>query len=109
MVPRRKRIPEDKRMDVADRDGWLCRYCGRSVYDGDNDYEDALHIDHRHPVSRGGSNRRRNLQATCKRCNLEKGDKTDKEYMDWLEENDLLEDDEDDDVGDPFGLGSLFR
>lgn len=109
MAPRRKRIPEDKRMDVADRDGWRCRYCRRRLRDGDPGHRKALEVDHKRPVSKGGSNRRRNLQATCKRCNREKGDKTHKQYMRWLEDNDLLEDDDEDDVGDPFGLGQLFR
>ena len=107
MPRRRKQVSDEKRLDVADCDGWRCRYCNRKLRDGDPGHGKALEIDHKRPVSRGGSNRRRNLQATCKRCNREKGDKTHKEYMRWLEENDLLEDDDDD--GDPFGFGSWFR
>ena len=100
-MPRgRKRVSENKRMDVADRDGWECRYCGVEL-----DY-DSLEIDHRRPVSKRGTNRRRNLQATCQRCNREKGNKTHKQYMRWLKKNDLLEDV---DGGGLFGLGGWFN
>ena len=89
MSPGRKKVSEDKRFSVADRDEWRCVYCDRKVYDDNRDGK-SLNIDHRRPVSKGGSNRKRNLQATCARCNKEKGDKTHKQYMRWLKQEGLL-------------------
>jgi len=37
-----------------------CRYCLST---------ENLTIDHKNPVSRGGSNERKNLQCLCRRCN----------------------------------------
>lgn len=98
MPRRRKPISGKKRLNVAKEYGWKCRYCKRKLRVGNPDHGKALEIDHKRPVSRDGSNKRRNLQATCKRCNREKGGKTHKQYMRWLEDNNLLVvDDEDED------------
>ena len=40
-----------------------------------------FHVDHKVPLSRGGSNDRRNLQLLCSPCNLSKGTKT---MTEWL-------------------------
>lgn len=50
-----------------------CTYCGVLL-------SGAYHIDHKTPVSRGGSNDISNLQILCGPCNLKKGTKTDEEY-----------------------------
>jgi 5-methylcytosine-specific restriction endonuclease McrA len=34
-----------------------------------------LHVDHKHPESKGGATERSNLQVLCAKCNLGKGDK----------------------------------
>lgn len=63
--------------EVFERSKGVCVYCGAKLDDG-------WHLDHKTPVWRGGTNAKRNLQATCKRCNLSKNRKTDKEYRAWL-------------------------
>lgn len=55
-----------------------CIYC-ISVLD-----EVQAHLDHRTPLSRGGTNEPENLQLLCARCNSEKHAKTHSEYVAWL-------------------------
>ena len=50
-----------------------CYYCG--------DNESGLHIEHRIPLSRGGSNWPANLVPACPSCNLSKNTKTEKEFI----------------------------
>lgn len=58
------------RFDVFMRDGFRCRYCGRSVDDGI-----ILQADHVLPVSKGGPTCLENLVAACFECNLGKSNK----------------------------------
>ena len=50
------------RLQVLDRDKWLCGYCGKN----------ANTVDHIIPRKRGGSNELSNLVAACKSCNSRK-------------------------------------
>ena len=50
-----------------------CVYCDAWLID--------WHLDHRTPISRGGSNGPENLQITCPTCNLKKHNKTHEEYL----------------------------
>lgn len=52
---------------VFERDSYTCQYCGRQAPDV------VLHVDHRHPVSRGGTDDMANLVTACKDCNSGKG------------------------------------
>ena len=52
-----------------------CYYCNREL--------NEEHIDHRTPLSRGGSNYIWNIALACPECNLSKYDKTEDEYMGW--------------------------
>lgn len=56
----------------------LCYYCGKS-------YEDGRHIEHKIPLSRGGLHDHRNVVLSCVGCNLEKRDKTETEYREFLD------------------------
>lgn len=53
-----------------------CIYC-RSLLQG-------FHIDHKTPVSRGGSNEIDNLQLLCADCNLRKSSLTHEEFLERL-------------------------
>jgi 5-methylcytosine-specific restriction endonuclease McrA len=56
-------------------DGYVtCYYCEKEV----PDYE--AHLEHKTPVSRGGTNKHSNLALACPECNFEKGSKTEKEF-----------------------------
>lgn len=57
------------RFDVMRRDGFRCKYCGRTEADGVK-----LHVDHIKPVSKGGKTEMSNLQTLCDECNLGKSD-----------------------------------
>lgn len=56
-----------------------CYYCGIIVQRRVN-----LHLDHKIPLSRGGSHNINNLAPSCRWCNLRKGTKTDIEYRQQL-------------------------
>lgn len=89
-------LPEELRHYVAlDDDGstplrkrkWqeqngLCSYCETPItfY---SKKSDSLEIDHKIPVSRGGTNDDDNLVAACRTCNRAKGDMTDSEFAEW--------------------------
>ncbi len=68
--PRFERVAIGKklRFRVFARDGFRCQYCGRPAGDGV-----ILHVDHRVPVARGGTNDESNLATACSDCNLGKG------------------------------------
>lgn len=52
------------------RDGGICMKCGKRVS------KDDYHVDHIHPVSKGGDEwELNNLELSCPRCNLSKGAK----------------------------------
>ena len=72
----RPKLRKSKKSAVFARDGNQCAYCG-SV-DG------PFHIDHVHPICRGGSNAIDNLTVACVACNLSKGGKT---LSEWEEGN----------------------
>lgn len=71
----RKSLSVRTRRKVMERDRFQCVDCGRSPQ---NDPSCVLHIDHRLPVSKGGTDAMDNLQTLCDWCNL--GKKTD---LDW--------------------------
>lgn len=67
--PRRSMSPK-LRLTVLTRDKFCCLLCGRSA----KVHGVALEIDHKIPVTHGGSNDMENLQTLCEDCNRGKGD-----------------------------------
>lgn len=65
----KSRAPISKalRYKIFERDSYTCQYCGRRPPDV------VLHVDHRTPVSRGGTNEEMNLLTACSDCNGGKG------------------------------------
>lgn len=65
----RRPLPQLKlsRRTVFARDQFMCQYCGQSMKD--------LTIDHVLPKRHGGLSVWENLVASCRRCNMKKGDK----------------------------------
>ena len=65
------------RYDVLSRSKGVCVACGaRST-------EASLHVDHIVPRSRGGRTEPDNLQALCYRCNTEKRNRDDTDFVRW--------------------------
>lgn len=62
----RRYLSRKLREEIINQYNGHCANCGAT---------ENLHIDHIHPVSRGGSNDPSNLQVLCSGCNLEKADK----------------------------------
>lgn len=62
-MSKRKNIPKKIRFEVFKRDKFTCQYCGAKAPDA------VLHVDHIHPVSKGGTNDIMNLVTSCDSCN----------------------------------------
>jgi hypothetical protein len=76
-------VGRKRRVLVFERDGWICRGCGRELVDVRHlDSEERKRangrglvptLDHIVPVSRGGNSTMGNLQTMCRPCNQLKG------------------------------------
>jgi len=77
-LARHSRQPMDKELvlQIFEEDNYTCVYC--SVRGG------KLTIDHKIPVSCGGTNDRNNLCTACHRCNCSKGAKTVQEFEQYM-------------------------
>lgn len=62
----RKGLSKRTRFEIFKRDGFACRYCGRSPAAA------PLHVDHVVPVAAGGHSQPENLVTACDDCNLGK-------------------------------------
>jgi ATP adenylyltransferase len=67
-------VPGSIRQEVLKRAKQRCELCGRSAKDMQID------ADHIRPRSKGGSNDITNLQALCRTCNAEKGNRDDEDF-----------------------------
>jgi hypothetical protein len=66
VTAKRKPISKKTRFEVFKRDSFTCQYCGKKAP------EVVLHVDHVHPVSKGGTSDILNLVTSCDGCNLGK-------------------------------------
>ena len=71
---RRKAIPDAVKRELYSTQHGKCRYCARQPG------YDLMDVDHKNPISKGGSDAKRNLQVLCRTCNTRKGDLTDKQF-----------------------------
>lgn len=55
-----------------------CTYCLKPIIFGKDT------IDHKIPISRGGTNKKENLTIACRSCNCTKMDKTPEEFFEYL-------------------------
>ena len=66
----RSKVSDSMRYDILKRDGFRCCICGAKA-----DEEVTLHIDHIHPISKGGKSTYNNLRTLCDKCNMGKSNK----------------------------------
>lgn len=71
-VTKRKPISDSLRVKIFHRDNFTCQYCGRK---GGGNTGIVLHVDHKVPVSKGGTNDESNLWTLCAECNLGKSNR----------------------------------
>lgn len=64
----RRKLAKSLRFRILARDKFTCRYCGLSTDSS------KLHVDHIHPVSKGGADNDTNLVTACADCNMGKRD-----------------------------------
>ena len=61
--PSREFLSKKHRYMILERDNFTCQYCGAKAPDV------QLHVDHIHPVAKGGTNDPSNLITACADCN----------------------------------------
>ena len=64
---KRSKVYPKKRIQILVRDNYTCQYCGAKAPDV------RLEVDHKVPVSKGGSSKEENLITSCWECNIGKG------------------------------------
>jgi hypothetical protein len=69
------------RRRLAEDAGWRCTYCGVEVIIGAAGGAQLATIEHKIPLSRGGTWKRGNLTCACYGCNNRKGNLTVEEFM----------------------------
>ena len=65
--PQRLTISRDRRLEIIERDGPFCAYCGVELD------EATFTVDHIEAFSKGGSDDPDNLTVACRSCNSSKG------------------------------------
>ncbi len=88
LEPSTVRYDEERLSEIFQKTSGECAYCEKQLawpnY-GRVGTRGAWQVDHRLPLSRGGTDHLNNLSAACVGCNLAKGDLTAREYMSALE------------------------
>ena len=67
----RRKLSDDTKAELHKAQKRRCMYCGRRLPLAD------MHLDHKTPLAKRGSNTKGNLQLLCTRCNTRKGSLTD--------------------------------
>lgn len=75
----RAKMSNTIRFAVLERDSFSCKACGRNP----RDHHINLHVDHIHPIAKGGKTIIENLQTLCQDCNLAKSDKIVQQMALW--------------------------
>ena len=70
----RKAFPKAIKLELFKEQKEKCMYCGRKPG------MDLMHIDHKTPFSKGGSDLKKNLQVLCGTCNTRKGDLNNRQF-----------------------------
>lgn len=75
------------RVRVWKRGGKVCLYCGERTYIVPPEGKSwaAATIEHRKPLSQGGTWKLKNLGCACYRCNRSKGDLLEEEFLELLQ------------------------
>ena len=76
-----KNFPKSVQDAERTSSGNKCLFCGVDTVRSSKPYPQRSNIDHAIPKSRGGNNTPVNAQNTCQTCNLRKGAKTTKEFL----------------------------
>ena len=76
-------------IEDAERRGWLCYYCGRTMTPAGGG-ERAMTADHRIAVAHGGTTDEGNVVALCRRCNGWKGHRDEATFLSMMEANGAL-------------------
>jgi len=78
------RLSDEQLFSIFEKTDGECAYCEKQlawVNYGRDGYRGAWQVDHRVPVSRGGTDHMNNLSAACVDCNQSKGDLSAREFM----------------------------
>lgn len=79
----RLRYTEDELNYIYEKTDGYCYYCGKKLsfqnY-GIHGAKGSWHVEHKVPVSKGGTDSMNNLVPACIDCNAEKGDRTGRSY-----------------------------
>jgi len=64
--------------DIKNNSDHICYFCKKHIED------DEMTVDHLTPLSKGGKHEEKNMVVCCEKCNSEKGDMTETEYISYL-------------------------
>ncbi len=70
-IHKRKKVSPELRLKIYERDGYRCQICDKDLSQGQTGKDMVL--DHKIPLSKGGSNANSNLWLLCRRCDAIKG------------------------------------
>jgi len=71
-------IPYDELLSLAQiylREGFKCYYCGKVMCIGEPNAKNGCSVDHKKPITNGGSNSLDNIVLCCEGCNVRKGER----------------------------------